>query len=228
MSLSISEIHNRTRKPLDGWWAKFFLVPLASVITWAILRVRPRTNPNSVTTVSLLLGIVSGALFLEGQVIIAAIVYQVCMALDWVDGKVARLTGRSSPFGAFYDGLVNHLVYIFNVIGLGLGLGLDWEPVLLVLGLLSLRAINNYLNDALELEVEGSWSHFVADEKSWLSRNGLLPPGSFPDKHALMFLFCPIFGYPLVGMVLIAGMDSLLLVLKGRKVCKAFRKDLGP
>ena len=217
MSISLAEIHEKTKHPVDAWWAKFFLVPIASFITWVLLKVCPRIHPNWVTSVSLVLGVASAALFYYGEIVPAVVVYQVCMALDWVDGKVARLTGQTSPFGAFYDGLVNHLVYIFNVIGLGFGLGFEWAPVSLVAALLALRAINNYINDTLELEVEGTWSHFVADEKSWLSRNGLLPPGSFPDKHAVLFLLCPLLGYPIVGMMIIAAMDAALLALKSRK-----------
>jgi phosphatidylglycerophosphate synthase len=227
MQISLMEIHRQTRRPLEAWWAKIFLVPIASLITWFLLRFMPRVHPNHVTTVSLVLGIVSGALFFVGDVLSAVMVYQLCMALDWVDGKVARLTGKSSSFGAFYDGLVNHLVYIFNVIGLGCGIGFSWQPMVLVAALLGLRAINNYLNDFLELEIEGSWSHFVAAEKSWLSRNGLLPPGSFPDKHAIMLLACPIAAYITVnpiyslgGMALIAIMDMALLLLKGRKAVR--------
>ena len=67
----------------------------------------------------------------------------------------------------------------------------------------------------------------MADKQSWLSRNGLLPPGSFPDKHAIMFLACPLAGYftgeiiyPLGGMVLIILMDAALLALKIRKATR--------
>ena len=227
MQLSLIELHRKTRRPLEAWWAKVFLVPIASFLTWLLLRVFPRIHPNHVTTFSLILGLASGLLFVVGETLTAVIVYQFCMALDWVDGKVARLTGKTSAFGAFYDGLVNHLVYIFNVIGLSFGIGLTWHSMLLVVSLLGLRAINNYLNDFLELEVEGSWSHFVAEEKSWLTRNGLLPPGSFPDKHAIMFLMCPLAGqlsgnalYALGGMMLILLMDSALIALKVRKATR--------
>ncbi len=227
MKMSLLEMHRKTRRSLEAWWGKCFLVPASSLIAWLLLRLLPRVHPNQVTTVSLVLGASSGALFFLGYTISAVIVYQLCMVLDWVDGKVARLTGKTSAFGAFYDGLVNHLVYIFNVIGLGFGLGLSWQPVAMVALLLGLRGINNYLNDFLEREIEGSWSHFVAAEQSWLSRNGLLPPGSFPDKHAIMFLACPLAGYitndpmyPLGGMMLIALMDGALLLLKARKAAR--------
>ena len=221
------EIHRKTRRPLEAWWAKILLVPIASLITWIVLKFLPRVHPNQVTTVSLILGIISGVFFVVGDWVSAIVVYQLCMALDWVDGKVARLTGKTSAFGAFYDGLVNHLVYIMNVIGLGFGMGVSWQSMALVTALLGLRGINNYLNDFLEREIEGSWSHFVADKQSWLSRNGLLPPGSFPDKHAIMFLACPLAGYftgeliyPLGGMVLIILMDAALLALKIRKATR--------
>ncbi|MDE0820101.1 MAG: CDP-alcohol phosphatidyltransferase family protein [Opitutales bacterium] len=227
MKMSLLEMHRKTRRSLEAWWGKCFLVPASSLIAWLLLRFLPRVHPNQITTVSLVLGAISGALFLLENTIAAVLVYQLCMVLDWVDGKVARLTGKTSSFGAFYDGLVNHLVYIFNVIGLGFGLGFFWQSMVLVVALLGLRGINNYLNDFLEREIEGSWSHFVADEKSWLSRNGLLPPGSFPDKHAIMFLACPIAAYitdepiySLGGMALIVMMDMALLLLKGRKAAR--------
>ncbi|MCH2059069.1 MAG: CDP-alcohol phosphatidyltransferase family protein [Verrucomicrobiales bacterium] len=227
MKMSLFEMHRKTRRSLEAWWGKCFLVPSSSLIAWLLLKFFPRVHPNQVTTVSLLLGALSAAFFLLEHTVAAVLVYQLCMVLDWVDGKVARLTGKTSAFGAFYDGLVNHLVYIMNVIGLGFGMGVSWQSMALVTALLGLRGINNYLNDFLEREIEGSWSHFVADKQSWLSRNGLLPPGSFPDKHAIMFLACPLAGYftgeliyPLGGMVLIILMDAALLALKIRKATR--------
>ena len=219
MNLSYTAIAEKTGKPVDAWWVKFFADPIAILLTALTLRVFPRVSPHLVTTGSLLFGIAAAWLFFEGKLFAAAILYQVSFVFDCVDGKVARMQNRPTKLGAFYDGLVNHIVYIASLIGLGLGVQSDTANLLLI-ALLAIWSINSFLNETLVRPKAGTWSHFVPQDSSWLARRGLLPPGSFPDKHALLFLAFPLLSEPVKGMVLIFVMDLLLIGFKIRKALR--------
>jgi len=214
---SPKEVHRLTTKELDAWWTKLLLMPIASGLTSFFLKVNPSLKPNTVTTWSLITGIISAVLFYQNYTIVAAFIYHFCLALDCVDGKVARVQGRSSSVGEFYDGLVNHIVYLLNIVGLAFSGGFEAVPVVLLIGLLWMRALNNYLNESIERETEGTWAQIVPEEQGWLARHGLLYPGTFPDKHALLFFFAPILGFPFIGMGIILVMDVALLAVKIRK-----------
>lgn len=217
MRLSYKEIVSRTGKPVDAWWVKFFADPVAIVLTAGLLRVVPGIHPNVITLGSLFLGLAAAGLFSAGEFLFAAILYQASFVLDCVDGKVARLQGTASDFGAFLDGLVNHLVYLGCVIGLGYGVG-SASAIAWVVALLAIRTVNSFLNESLRRPSSKTWSHFVPQDSSWLARRGLLPPGSFPDKHALLFLLFPLIGEPEKGMALIFFMDVVLVAMKSRRL----------
>lgn len=228
LDLSYSSIAEKTGKPLDAWWVKVIGAPVGICITAILLKISPRTSPNLVTTASLLVGIVAGFQFFRGEILWGALAYQFSLVLDVVDGMVARMRGKTSEFGAFYDGIVNHIVYILVIIGLGLGPAVDSVP--LVLTLLSFRVINSFLNESLKRPSSETWSHFVPDQESWLAKKGLLPPGSFPDRHFVIFFICPVLGLYLsgaatVGVVIVGLLELALLVMKTRKLLRQFESS---
>ncbi|GHE76865.1 CDP-alcohol phosphatidyltransferase family protein [Streptomyces sp. AC04842] len=67
-------------------------------------------TPNQITWAALVLGIGAAACFAQGDwqwLVAGAVVYHVSFILDCMDGKLARLTGKGSAFGAWLD-------YIFD------------------------------------------------------------------------------------------------------------------
>ena len=82
-------------------------------------------HPNHVTTVSLLLGIASGAVFAVGGPDLAwlgALLFVLAVLVDHMDGELARMTGKTSRFGHYYDYVVGSLNYTVLFAGLGWGL----------------------------------------------------------------------------------------------------------
>jgi len=75
-------------------------------------------TPNQVTVVSLLLATGSLALFAAGYPIVAGVLVQVCSIVDGVDGDLARLKGLATPFGSFFDAVVDR--YADGMVLLGL------------------------------------------------------------------------------------------------------------
>lgn len=95
----------------------------------ARLRVKPlaRTpvSPNQITTLSLLLAFGAGWLYPSGDrgaANWAAGLFVLARFIDHADGELARLTGKSSRFGYYYDYVVGALSSTALFVGVGIGL----------------------------------------------------------------------------------------------------------
>ena len=82
-------------------------------------------HPNHMTGLSFLFGLSAAVLFAIGgspHIHIAAGLYIVAVFLDHTDGELARLTGKTSDFGARFDSVVNASNYTMLFISIGIGL----------------------------------------------------------------------------------------------------------
>ncbi|MFL5576459.1 MAG: CDP-alcohol phosphatidyltransferase family protein [Gemmatimonadaceae bacterium] len=75
----------------------------------AELLVRLRINPNAITTVGTLCSIAGGVIYGSGHIRTAGWFLGLTALFDVLDGTVARRTGRSSTFGAFYDSTLDRV-----------------------------------------------------------------------------------------------------------------------
>ena len=97
-----------TGKPLDGAIAARLNRTLSQrVVTPALLALFPRITPNQVTLVAFAVAVAAAAGFAMGAPIAAALLVALASVLDGSDGEVARLTYRSSPYGAFLDAVLD-------------------------------------------------------------------------------------------------------------------------
>ncbi len=71
--------------------------------------VRGGLRPNTITTVGLLLVLASAVAFGVGSIRLGGLLLLVSGVVDTLDGAVARRTGRSSAFGAFYDSTLDRI-----------------------------------------------------------------------------------------------------------------------
>ncbi len=93
----------------------------------AYLLIKPFENtpisPNYFTTLRLLVGLASAYLFAKGQYLnTAALLFALSHFLDHTDGELARLTGKTSRFGHFYDLACDAIVMILLFVTIGIGL----------------------------------------------------------------------------------------------------------
>jgi CDP-diacylglycerol--glycerol-3-phosphate 3-phosphatidyltransferase len=70
---------------------------------------RHNVNPNAITTVGTLLTVAAGVIYATGHIMTAGWVMALTAFFDVVDGEVARRTGRSTVFGAFYDSTLDRI-----------------------------------------------------------------------------------------------------------------------
>ena len=76
-------------------------------------------TPNQMTLVTTIVGLISAWFVASGTLVDVAIggaLFQICAALDRVDGELARSTFRAPPVGAWLDTLGDNLVYFVFVV----------------------------------------------------------------------------------------------------------------
>lgn len=79
-------------------------------------------TPNHLTTGRLLFGLAAAVCFGVGETawnVLGALAFIVSMVLDRADGELARLSGKSSRFGAIYDLITDAICNAALFIGLG-------------------------------------------------------------------------------------------------------------
>src|SRR5215210_3473871 len=76
---------------------------------FADLLVRSGISPNAITTIGTLFFILGGVIYGTGHIRIAGWVIGLTALFDVLDGTVARRTGRTTTFGAFYDSTLDRV-----------------------------------------------------------------------------------------------------------------------
>lgn len=71
--------------------------------------VRRRVHPNTITTIGTLCTMGAGVIFATGHIRTGGWFLGLTALFDVLDGTVARRTGRSSTFGAFYDSTLDRV-----------------------------------------------------------------------------------------------------------------------
>ena len=104
-------------RPWDARLARWLVTPLKDT----------RVTPNHLTTVRLLTGL-AGALFLArgefGAINIGAALIVLSNFIDHTDGELARISGKSSRLGHFYDLACDALVTVALFVCIGVGVAL--------------------------------------------------------------------------------------------------------
>ncbi|QGN34638.1 CDP-alcohol phosphatidyltransferase family protein [Microlunatus sp. Gsoil 973] len=104
----------------DGAYSAAVVRRLSRIGTRRALRT-PLT-PNLITAISLGVGVAAGLLIFTGHPIawvVAAVLLQVALIIDCVDGEVARFTRRYSAFGGWLDGIGDRIkeYLVFAAVG---------------------------------------------------------------------------------------------------------------
>ncbi|NQZ78287.1 MAG: CDP-alcohol phosphatidyltransferase family protein, partial [Ekhidna sp.] len=99
----------------DLYFSRFFGLYFARLAKWLHL------TPTNVSIISLIIGVLGGALFYYQNTFwiacLAGFLITWAGVLDSADGQLARMTGQSSEIGRQIDGLIDNLVFISCYIG---------------------------------------------------------------------------------------------------------------
>jgi len=94
----------------DGFFSVFFLRKISKIFTW--IAVKLKMTPNQVTLISFLVGLYSAYCFSKGSfwmILSGAILLQLSIIIDCVDGELARYTRRFSQLGAWLDAITDRV-----------------------------------------------------------------------------------------------------------------------
>ena len=94
---------------MSGLWQAIQRGYLRIIEPFAAWLVRRRVGPNTITTVGTLCYVIGGAIYASGHIMAAGWWLGLTAVFDVLDGKVARATGRSTIFGAFYDSTLDRV-----------------------------------------------------------------------------------------------------------------------
>jgi len=93
-------------KLLPDWLKNGYLRTIDPIADWMVRR---RVNPNLLTTIGTLFSVAGGAIYATGHIRMAGWLLGLTALFDVLDGNVARRTGRTSVFGAFYDSTLDRI-----------------------------------------------------------------------------------------------------------------------
>jgi CDP-diacylglycerol---glycerol-3-phosphate 3-phosphatidyltransferase len=83
-------------------------------------------HPNVLTLIGVLINVAAGAALAANRFLLAGIIMVIANIFDFIDGKVAHLSGKQSAFGAFWDSTLDRfsdlalftgLVYLYSRLG---------------------------------------------------------------------------------------------------------------
>jgi phosphatidylglycerophosphate synthase len=136
----------RANRPDDGFYSTFVLRRLSTPVTATALRLG--LSPNQITVLSLVIGLGAAGAFWAGSwgaLVVGAVLLQVSLVVDCVDGEVARYTRRFSDLGAWLDASTDRVKEYAVYAGLAAGAGADlWLLAAVVMTMQTTRHMWDY------------------------------------------------------------------------------------
>jgi phosphatidylglycerophosphate synthase/alkylhydroperoxidase family enzyme len=133
----------------DGFFSVFFLRKFSKILTWVAVKVG--ATPNQVTLISFGIGLYSAYAFSQGtfwQIFLGAVLLQLSIIVDCVDGELARYTRKFSQLGAWLDAVTDRVKEYMVFLGLAIGAeknGKDlWIPALSMMLIQTFRHLSDY------------------------------------------------------------------------------------
>ena len=133
----------------DGFYSVFFLRKFSKILTW--LAVRIGATPNQVTLLSFAIGLYAAYSFSQGgfaATLIGAILLQLSIIVDCVDGELTRYTRKFSSLGAWLDAVTDRVKEYLVFFGLAYGAAREgkdlWLPAILMMLIQTFRHLSDY------------------------------------------------------------------------------------
>ncbi|GAA3739687.1 CDP-alcohol phosphatidyltransferase family protein [Salinactinospora qingdaonensis] len=122
-SFTLADVRERTYKKRDAWWTVFLVDPLAArLVVWTANRTT--ITPNQLTFSAGVLGLGAAGCFALATwpwLMAGALLFHLSFVLDCMDGKIARLKGNGSVFGAWVDFVFDRIRFFGCMLALLIG-----------------------------------------------------------------------------------------------------------
>ena len=104
----------------DSLQAKYYSRPVSYYLTWLFVRIG--VTPNQVTVLALVFAAVGCSWITSGWSIFGVVLLNIGHLLDYVDGTLAKATGKVSKFGMFLDKVCDEVVETIIPVFIGISL----------------------------------------------------------------------------------------------------------
>jgi len=196
----------------DGFYSVFFLRKFSKLLTW--LAVRVKATPNQVTLISFAIGLYSAFCFTKGsfsQTLLGAVLLQISIIVDCVDGELARYTRKFSKLGAWLDAVTDRVKEYMVFLGLAIGAeksGEDlWVPALVMMLIQTFRHLSDY-NFARSVKLRAE-SQFLAPIDYAADFDGIVPTEREP-KGRLRYWLGKIIQFPIGERWLVISASAVI------------------
>ena len=196
----------------DGFYSVFFLRKFSKLLTW--LAVRVNATPNQVTLISFAIGLYSAFCFTKGtfsQTLLGAVLLQLSIIVDCVDGELARYTRKFSKLGAWLDAVTDRVKEYMVFLGLAIGAeksGQDlWIPALLMMLIQTFRHLSDY-NFARSIKQRAE-EQFIAPIDFSADFDGIIPSECEP-KGRLRYWLGKIIQFPIGERWLVISASAVI------------------
>ena len=106
-------------KSRDGWVSRVLNRPVSRrALTPLLMRLYPSVTANQVSVLSFLVAASAAAGFALGQPVVGGLGVHLASVLDGSDGEIARLKRLESPFGSFFDSVLDRYADSLTLLGL--------------------------------------------------------------------------------------------------------------
>lgn len=183
----------------DGFFSVFVLRKFSKILTW--LSVRIGATPNQITLISFAVGLYSAYSFSRGDfwsIFLGAVLLQLSIIVDCVDGELARYTRKFSKLGAWLDAVTDRVKEYMVFLGLAYGAQLDgrnlWIPAMAMMVIQTFRHLSDY-NFAQVVKIRGE-DNFATPVEFMADFDGIIPTESEP-KGRLRYWLGKIIQFPI-------------------------------
>ncbi|MFM8523065.1 MAG: CDP-alcohol phosphatidyltransferase family protein [Actinomycetota bacterium] len=203
------KIANRSN---DGFFSVFFLRKFSKLLTW--LAVKVHATPNQVTLLSFAIGLYSAYLFSRGTfvtILSGAILLQLSIIVDCVDGELARYTRKFSKLGAWLDAVTDRVKEYMVFLGLAYGASLDgkalWIPAMAMMAIQTFRHLSDY-NFAQSVKIRAEET-FITPVEFRAEFDGIVPTEREP-KGRLRYWLGKIIQFPIGERWLVISASAVI------------------
>lgn len=172
-------------------------------------------TPNAITVIGLLLNLLVALVIASGSLVAGGVLVLFANLFDMLDGAVARVSGKGSKFGAFFDSTLDRYAEAVVYLGVGAWLYSQGDGTTLLAA---------YLGIIGSLMV--SYTRARAEGLGVIGEVGLLPR---PERILLLSIGLLFHGQLLTPVLwllaLLANLTALQRMLHVQRVLRATQKD---
>ena len=196
----------------DGFFSVFFLRKFSKILTWVAVKVG--ATPNQVTLLSFAIGLYSAYSFSRGtflSTLLGAILLQVSIIVDCVDGELARYTRKFSKLGAWLDAVTDRVKEYLVFLGLAYGASLEgrnlWIPAIAMMVIQTFRHLSDY-NFAQSVKIRAE-DKFTTPVDFMAEFDGIVPTEREP-KGRLRYWLGKIIQFPIGERWLVISASAVI------------------